>query len=384
MTAGRIVIAGAQSGVGKTTIASAIMGALRRRGRDIRPFKAGPDYIDPSYHAIVCGRASRNLDSWMLTNAALLELFSRATAGDCLAVVEGVMGLFDGSSEPGAVSPRGSTASLAKLLGAPVVVVLDVRGAAQSAAAMALGYQKLDPELRVAGYILNRIGSEGHYRLCAESIQLATGLPTLGYFPRDDALALPERHLGLIPTGEHRIGPEFFERAIAQAEKTLDLEGVERVATEGLFTPVPSPAVQGNGPEGGMREDSRYRSLFPRSCAGDGDREPCPTARIALALDEAFGFYYEDNLDLLRAWGGEIVPFSPLADSALPACDGVYIGGGFDQSGQQATAHIACSTVVSNTITPLDGGLWKRTDRIAVPSGAPARRFFRYELRAIP
>ena len=125
--------------------------------------------------------------------------------------------------------------------------MLDVRGAAQSAAAMALGYQRLDPELRVAGFILNRIGSEGHYRLCAESIRLATGLPTLGYFPRDEALALPERHLGLIPTGERKVSAEFFERVIAQAEKTLDLEGVESVS----LTPGPSPAGGRGAPTAG-------------------------------------------------------------------------------------------------------------------------------------
>mgnify|MGYP005851083365 CR=1 FL=1 len=307
VTAGRVVIAGATSGVGKTTIATALMGALRRRGLQVRPFKAGPDYIDPSYHVRACGAPSRNLDSWMLSADAIRELFGRAVRGADVAVIEGVMGLFDGRDEPAMGSPTGSTAELAKLLDAPVLVVLDVGATAQSAGAMALGYQRLDPSVRVAGYILNQVASEGHYRMAADAVRRATGLPVVGSFPKRQALAVPERHLGLIPTTESRIKDGFFDRLAAQGAASLDLDAILALAR--LAGPLSS------GPP----------RLFP---AVDAPVQ----ARLAVAQDEAFGFYYQDGLDLLAAWGAELVPFSPLRESSLPPeTDGVYLGGGFPE-----------------------------------------------------
>ena len=305
--AGRVVIAGATSGVGKTTITTALMGALRRRGLRVRPFKAGPDYIDPSYHARACDAPSRNLDSWMLSADAIRELFARATRDADVAAVEGVMGLFDGRDEPGEATPRGSTAELAKLLDAPVLVVLDVGATAQSAGALALGYQRHDSALRVAGFILNRVAGPGHYRMAAEAVRRSTGLPVVGSFPKDPALAVPERHLGLIPTTERRLADEFLARLVAQAEASLDLDTILAIARSAGPLPSSPPA------------------LFPEADA--------PTrARLAVAQDEAFGFYYQDGLDLLAAWGAELVPFSPLRDACLPAeTDGVYLGGGFPE-----------------------------------------------------
>ncbi|MBI3953003.1 MAG: cobyrinate a,c-diamide synthase [Chloroflexi bacterium] len=299
-----LVIAGAASGVGKTTIASGVMGALRRRGLAVAPFKAGPDYIDPTYHAAACGAPSRNLDTWLLPAENLVALFLRAASRADVAVVEGVMGLFDGRSGE---DEAGSTAHLAKLLGLPVAVALDVSGMARSAAAQALGYQRLDPALKVAGFILNGVAGPAHLEMCAGPIQTATGLPVLGHLPRREDLRLPERHLGLVPTVEGPAGADFFDRLAEQVRQTVDLDGLLALAGE------PRPAVAPNA------------GLFP---AGPQPQR----AAIAVAQDRAFSFYYQDSLDLLEAWGAELLPFSPLEDSRLPdGCSGVYIGGGFPE-----------------------------------------------------
>src|SRR3990172_7679982 len=176
-----IVIAGTVSGVGKTTIATGLMGALSRRMFKVQPFKTGPDYIDPTYHTWVTGAPSRNLDTWMLSHQAVVELFTRAMKGKDIAVIEGVMGLYDGRSS---ISDEASTAELAKLLGAPVLLVVDSRKGARSLAAMVSGYQNFDPQLNLGGVILNGIGSDGHLKLCREAIEHYTGVPVLGYLPR--------------------------------------------------------------------------------------------------------------------------------------------------------------------------------------------------------
>jgi cobyrinic acid a,c-diamide synthase len=300
---GRLVIAGVTSSAGKTTLTCAILAALRRRGQRVQPFKAGPDYIDPGHHALAAGRPSRNLDSVLLTPATLQALFARAAAQADLALVEGVMGLFDGRHGGDA---EGSTAQVARLLDAPVVIVIDVAKTARTAGAIALGCTLYDPALRVAGFILNRVGSPTHARAAAEAVEAATGRPVLGAFPRDAALALPERHLGLVPPAETAPDGSFMDRLAAAAERYLALDRL-RAAAE--TRPLAAPA---DGP-------------FPP--------EPLPPrATIAVALDRAFNFYYEDSLDLLRAWGADLVPFSPLADRALPpGTQGVYLGGGFPE-----------------------------------------------------
>ena len=298
-----ILIAGTHSGVGKTTVATGVVGALRRRGLVVQPLKVGPDYIDPTYTTRLAGRPCRNLDSWMVPSDRLRELYARACTGADIAVVEGVMGLFDGHPGDGA----GSTAELAKLLGLPVVLVMDVGRLGQSAAAVALGYSRLDPALKVAGVVANGVGSPGHLRLVADAVREATGLPVVGHLPQRADLVLPERHLGLVPVQEGRVEDEFFGRLVAQVEETVDLAALVRLA-EGA-TP---PAAAATG-------------LFP-------EMPLAPRATLAVARDEAFCFYYEDNLHLLGAWGARLVPFSPLRDPALPAgCDGVYLGGGFPE-----------------------------------------------------
>jgi len=300
---GAIVIAGTTSGVGKTTVAIGLMGALLRQKLWVQPFKAGPDYIDPSYHTWVTGESSRNLDTWLLSRSAVLELFTRAMAGKDIAVIEGVMGLYDGRSS---LNDDGSTAELAKLLGAPVLLVVDSRKGARSLAAMVAGYQAFDPSLRLGGVILNGIGSDEHHRLCREAIEHYTGIGVLGYLPRRDSLSLPERHLGLIPTVEGSASQEFLRHLVAQCEATLDIPQILRLSKQGVV-PEADPV------------------LFPPV------RRP-PVVKIAVAKDKAFSFYYQDSLDLLEAWGAELVPFSPLQDTDLPeGISGLYIGGGFPE-----------------------------------------------------
>ena len=298
-----VVIAGATSGAGKTTITTGIIGGLVKRGLWVQPFKAGPDYIDPSYHTEVAQRPSRNLDTWMLPQEAVIELFQRASSGADISLVEGVMGLYDGHSVSNEI---GSTAELAKVLGLPVLLVLDAYGAARSLAAMALGYKNFDPKLNLAGVIFNNIGSESHYQICREAVANATGLAVLGYLPRRDDLVLPERHLGLVPMAETPAAQDFFSRLTAQVEMTIDLDKIMAIAAQA--SPLKTTAM-----------------LFPES--------PQPKqVRIAIARDKAFSFYYQDNLDLLEAWGAELLPFSPLTDTALPeGIDGIYLGGGFPE-----------------------------------------------------
>ncbi|MYC29819.1 MAG: cobyrinate a,c-diamide synthase [Chloroflexi bacterium] len=302
-----VIIAGVRSGVGKTTIATGIMGALKRRGYEVQPFKAGPDYIDPSYHQLACGVPSRNLDTWLLPMPTVTELFQRAgqTTGAAggLCVVEGVMGVFDGHSS---LTEEGSTAQLAKLLDAPVILVVDAAKVARSVAAEVLGYQQFDPDLRVGGVILNGVGGPRHLEFCQPQIEATTGLPVLGYLPRREEFIQPERHLGLIPTVEGTVVQEWYDALIAQVEETIDLDGILAVS-----------------------ETARPPSAAPQVYPG----EPQPKkARIAIARDKAFSFYYQDSLDLLEAWGAELAPFSPLEDEELPASvGGVYIGGGFPE-----------------------------------------------------
>lgn len=297
------VLAGTRSGVGKTTIATGIMGALARRGLRVQPFKCGPDYIDPSYHLMACGAPSRNLDTWLLRHETVLELYGRAARSADVSVIEGVMGLFDGHAN---LTEQGSTAEVAKLLRAPVVLIASAARVARSIAAEVLGFQKFDPSVNIAGVILNGVGSPRHLEFCKPPIEDATGLPVIGHLPRRDDLRVPERHLGLIPTVEGVVVEEWFDKLTEQVEQTIDLDRLlelSRLADAPEIAPTVFP-------------------LEPR---------PCRT-RVAVAQDKAFNFYYQDSLDLLEAWGAELVHFSPLDDSALPDdIGGIYIGGGFPE-----------------------------------------------------
>lgn len=294
-----LIIAGTQSGVGKTSVTAGVIGALRGRGLRVAPFKAGPDYLDPTFHSVAAGQACRNLDSWIIPRETIVRSFRRAASRADIAIVEGVMGLFDGR---GGEDEAGSTAQLAKFLGLPVILVVDASAMARSAAAMVLGYARLDPEVNVAGVVLNRIAGERHYEAARAAIERQAGVPVLGMLPRDDGLALPERHLGLISAME-RDASEALARLAAVAAAQIDLEALLGFAAE---APMPEP------------EEER----------------PAPAVRvpIAIARDQAFAFYYEDGLDELRNQGAELIAFSPLTDDRLPAgVRGLYLGGGYPE-----------------------------------------------------
>src|SRR5579871_3252421 len=223
----RVVIAGASSNVGKTTITAGLIAALRQRGLKVQPFKCGPDHVDPSYHERAAGRPCRNLDTWMLNESQLLESFARACEDADIAVVEGVMGLYDGSDWH---DERGSTAQIAKLLNAPVLMVFDISGSARSAAAAVLGYQQFDRAVAIRGVILNFAGSERHALGCASAIERATALPMVGWLPRDMQLQIPERHLGLVPGGEQVDSDALIAQMAEGVGARFDLEGVVGVA----------------------------------------------------------------------------------------------------------------------------------------------------------
>jgi cobyrinic acid a,c-diamide synthase len=307
MVARRLIVAGTHSGAGKTTVALAVMAALRRRGLRVQPFKVGPDFIDPGHHAAACGRVAYNLDTWMLPDAAVRSLLDRATADADCAVIEGVMGLFDGR---GGDDPRGSTADVARQFSCPVVLVVDAAGMAASVAAVVKGFAELDPAVRVAGVICNRVAGPGHYAYLEPAIRRHTGVVPLGWLPRRPEWEIPERHLGLTTQEDLRAGgrlpwEEMLARLAAALEETV---AVDRLLELAAVEDVP-----------GVRAES-------------GDRHRGPGRRVAVARDAAFCFYYPDNLELLREAGAEVVSFSPLHDSALPAgVDLVYLGGGYPE-----------------------------------------------------
>lgn len=316
MTIPRLVIAGTGSNVGKTTVTLALLAALRARGRRVQPFKVGPDYIDPGHHAAATGRPSHNLDGWMLAAAVNRQIFGRAAAGADIAVLEGMMGLFDASTATG---DAGSTAEMAKQIGAPVLLVVDGSGMARSAAAMVGGYARFDPTVTVAGVLFNRVGSRGHFCLLKEAVEAALGIAVVGYLRPDAALTIGDRHLGL-RTAIEQGATDLYEKLGRAAAETIDLDQVEALARSAgefhLGATAPSLALSRERGREGMR------------------------VRIGLAYDPAFCFYYPDNLALLEAEDAELIWFSPLRDRALPEVDLLYLGGGYPELyGEQLAAN---------------------------------------------
>jgi cobyrinic acid a,c-diamide synthase len=304
VTARGLIIAAPHSGAGKTTVTLAILAALARRGIAVRAAKAGPDYIDPAFHAAFLGSPSVNLDSWAMPKPLLDALAAQAAGRADIVVIEGVMGLFDGAS--GAAGSSGATADLAAHFGLPVVLVLDVSRQAQSAAALVRGFAAHDPAVRIAGTILNRVGSERHRALVAGAIE-PLGMPVFGAVPRDAAIALPERHLGLVQAGEHGDLAALMDRLAAIAERHLDLDAIVAHAA-----PLTIAAI-GNGA-------ARALSVPP------------PGQRIALAHDQAFSFVYPHVVEAWRSAGAEIIRFSPLADEPPPdAADSCWLPGGYPE-----------------------------------------------------
>ncbi|WPJ94622.1 cobyrinate a,c-diamide synthase [Coraliomargarita algicola] len=305
-------IAGTQSGSGKTTLTLGLMAALRQRGLTVQPFKCGPDYIDAGHHRHAAGRISRNLDSWMMPPASIPATFQNACAGADVAVCEGVMGLFDGASS---TELKGSTAEIALLTDMPVVLVVDARAMARSIAALVAGYVHFEKDLRVCGIIANRVGSEGHARILREALAAAGLPPLLGCLPRDEAFHMPERHLGLVADTEDAGVADRIETLATAVESAVDIDQLLE-CSRNLNT---------------KKQAEVARSTVPVKL------------RMGLARDAAFYFYYEDNLDALRARGVELVEFSPLNDAALPEdLDGLYIGGGFpEQFSAELSSNIA-------------------------------------------
>lgn len=289
------LIAGTSSGSGKTTVTLGLMAAFRQKGLTVQPFKCGPDFIDPGLHRLVTGRVSRNLDLWMAGDSFTRETFARNSRGADLAVIEGVMGMFDGGPS--------SSGTLAAALGVPTILVLDVRSMAESAAAIVKGFETLLPEAAPRGVLLNRVASDRHVRLVAEAIRSHCRAEVLGCLPRNLDFAIPSRHLGLYTEDEAPIGSEAIGLLADTVAEHVDLARILELAGE-------APAAAGSEPAG----------------------PAAPRCRIGVARDRAFCFYYEDNFDLLRAAGAELVFFSPLTDSRLPEnLDGIYLGGGYPE-----------------------------------------------------
>ena len=302
MTARGLIIAAPHSGAGKTTVTLAILAALTRRGLTVRAAKAGPDYIDPAFHAAAVGAPSVNLDSWAMPDPILEALAAQAADGADILVVEGVMGLFDGAA--GATGRRGATAELAAHFGLPVVLVLDISRQAQSAAAVVRGFAAHDPAVRIAGVILNRVASERHRVLVADAIE-AVGIPVLGAVPREAELTLPERHLGLVQAGEHTDLAALISRLAAMAQSHIDLNAI-LISGAALTT-----------------DTARTNTSLAL---------PPPGQRVALASDRAFSFVYPHLMSAWRSTGAEIIAFSPLADEPPPErADSCWLPGGYPE-----------------------------------------------------
>ncbi|MDD2708508.1 MAG: cobyrinate a,c-diamide synthase [Verrucomicrobiae bacterium] len=293
-------LAGTQSGVGKTTLALGLLAALRKRGLRVQPFKCGPDYLDAGHHRRASGAASRNLDPWMMGEDGVDLSYRRASAHADISVVEGVMGLFDGAS-PADIT--GSTAHVAKLLALPVILVVNGRGMARSIAAMVGGYARFETGVNIIGVIANRVGSERHANLLSESLAAARLPPLLGWLPGDKQWEIPERHLGLMADTETQQSDAWYDSLAEAVTQRMDLNRLLSLTRQPRPVPPPGSTIT-----------------------------PAAKIRLGIALDEAFHFYYEDNLDLLREQGIELVPFSPLKDTSLPEhLDGLYLGGGFPE-----------------------------------------------------
>jgi len=315
----RLVLAGTHSGVGKTTLATGLMAALKKRDRPIQGFKVGPDYIDPSYHMAATGMPSRNLDRWLL-GEQLPSVFTQS-AKERWAVIEGVMGLFDGMS---GTAGFGSTADVAKLLQAPIILIVDASSMSRSVAALVHGFNTYDPDVKLQGVILNRVKSPAQEKILREALN-DLQIPVLGVLPKEAALHLPERHLGLVPVGESGLLEGFIDTLSQLVTRHVDLEQVERIMLGAPDLDESSLKTKANiHTEGGS---STNTVLIPTKPMAQET-----IFRLGLAQDEAFLFYYHDALELAKRLNFMIVPFSPLHDVALPPdLDGIFIGGGFPE-----------------------------------------------------
>ena len=317
----RIMLAGISSGCGKTTASLALMAALRAKGLAVAPFKSGPDYIDPGFHRIACGRPSHNLDEWLCIPESVTRILAGGSEGADIAVIEGAMGMYDGLGG----GTRCSAYALAKHTGTPIVLVVDASGSAASAAATALGFVKYRPDNTIAGVLVNRASSERHYALVKEAMA-GIGLPCVGWLPKDPGLGMPDRHLGLVPVEERPEAKSQIDRAASLLK--LDMDALKAVAGRAeILSPQPFS--------------------YPESLKG---------LRVGLAKDAAFSFTYEANLIALRRMGAELEPFSPLSGAALPEnLDALYLPGGFPEVFEAEL--MANGAMAASVRAAIEGGL---------------------------
>ena len=305
----RILISGDRSSSGKTTVSVGLMANLRELGYNVQAFKVGLDYIDPSYHTFVTGRPSRNIDGLLMDEDRILDIFSDAIKDADISVIEGVRGLYEGYS---ALNDVGSSAQIAKMLKTPVILVIDARSITRSVAALAKGYQAFDPDIRFGGVILNHLGGKRHEKKAIDALNEYTDLKVLGAIPRERSLDIEMRHLGLIPAREGKKRDKNFLKTIGRIEEFIeryvDIREIIKIA------------------------DSSEEMHFCKSQSRSLFSEELPkTVKIGVALDEAFNFYYYDNLNLLERAGAELIYFSPIRDEKVPNVDGLYLGGGYPE-----------------------------------------------------
>ena len=314
-----VAVAGTGSGVGKTSVALGLVAALKKMGMDVRTFKTGPDFLDPTYLSLASGRPCYNLDGWMTGEAYVRSLFARVTDGADVAVIEGAMGLFDGADP---ASSEGSAAEIARMLSVPVLLVIDASGRARSAAAAVKGFAQFEEGVTVAGVVANRCGSDRHATWLAESLRAASLPPLVGAFPRDAFPVLRSRHLGLTTAEPGFLTADVLDRFAEAFERHASVEAVLAAAASRMREAASLP--------GEIAAPAKDRGPF------SGGRR---RARIGVARDEAFHFYYPDNLEALEAAGGELIGFSPLRDESLPhGLAGLYLGGGYPEEHAAALA----------------------------------------------
>ena len=301
----RVLIAGDRSSSGKTTIVAGLLSALCGKGLAVQPFKVAMDYIDPSYHTWITGRNCRNLDGYLMKEEAVREVYAHAAEKADIAVIEGVRGLYEGYD-----GDLGSTAQMAKLLKAPVIFVVDARSITRSCAALVKGYMDYDPLINFKGVILNKVGSERHAEKAIREVERYAGVEVGGVIRRNEDMHLAMRHLGLVPVLEGKTRHEGFAERV---------DRIREIVEEGINLNRIIEIAVGAEPLAEVQPD-----LYRKNSAGEG-------LAIGVARDEAFNFYYRDNLEMMELAGAEVVPFSPVHDRALPDVDGLYIGGGYPE-----------------------------------------------------
>ena len=329
----KVVLAGTGSAVGKTTISTGIMKALQ--DENVQPFKVGPDFIDPSYHTIATGNVSRNLDSFFMTESQIINSFERGLkkSNSKMGIIEGVRGLYEGISP---ISDIGNTASIAKALDAPVVLLMDSRSLVKSAAAVVLGFKALDPEIRIEGVILNKVKGKRHYLKAKESVEKLANVPVIGGIPRNDEIAVEERHLGLVPALEKEKINRNIELWGKIAEEYIDLDALKDIMKTSSKSTVKdnrNKAIEAHEDEFNKHHNEAIElevtnGAKPGELWKTGNKTPL---KIGVAIDEIFTFYYKETLESLEENGAKIVPFSPYKDEEIPDVDALYIGGGYPE-----------------------------------------------------